>query len=223
MLKVNDKKLRSMAGLLSITILTTTGCSLDNCKVYEIPKSNYHKENFLEDFNVDKETIETEDDTYHLYYTEELPLEVKENPTQDFLDQLLITDFGYNSNIQDFYRKYSHILENWSLEDNQNIRMYYAKLSYEKIIKFGIPYTTMIEELNNIMIEQQHPRCLSEEDRNRNFSSLISTLSDNESLLPTYFPLAYFVHQTKCQDEHEIGFCVSCKRLKKEFNSKYNR
>lgn len=222
MLKVNDKKLRTIVGLLSITILTTTGCSLNNYKVYEIPKSNYHKENSLENFNVDKETIEVENDTYHLDYTEELSLEVKENPTQDFLDQLLVLEFEYDSNIQDFYKNHFEILENWSLEDNKNIRLYCAKLGYERIIKFDIPYDTMIEELNNIMVEQQCPRCLNNEDWNKNFSSLLSTLSSDERLLQTYFPLAYFVHQIRCPDEHEIGFWVSCKTLRKEFNSKYN-
>lgn len=98
---------------------------------------------------------QTNQDITANHNSDELVSPVIKKPLEFFLEELLITDYGYHSNTKDFYDEYFEIIEIFCLEDNENIRPYYAKLSYEKILNCDIPYECMIEELNNLMVEQQ--------------------------------------------------------------------
>ncbi|MBE6144436.1 MAG: hypothetical protein E7169_02565 [Firmicutes bacterium] len=251
MLKVTNKRLKTMACLLSFTILTTSGCSLKNANISELHQKS-QQEKYIE--SADEETKKTilvdsvipeaiiSSDEEVQITTENIPQAIiaehdytnyedknsEENiptviksPLEIFLETLLSTDFGYNDDIKEFYNEHWDIIENQNLEDTENIRLHYAKLSYQKILSHNIPYESMMIELNNLMVEQQIPSCMSEEDWQANFRCLISTLDEEESLYSTYFNLAYLVHKQSCLDEHELDVGITCKTLKKEYDNKY--
>lgn len=266
MTRVTSKHTKKIACLLTFTMLTTSGCSLSNFQMKEIPKKSYVEKNYIESVDEESkiesgftlvyddevttsdvkeielssvpasdislnpstaETIDNEQDTnLRPSTTETIDDEssistVIKSPVEQFLEELISTDYGYSSSLKDFYNEHWDIIEDLTLEDNENIRLYYAKLTYQKLLSYDIPYENMITELNNLMVEQQLPRCMSDEDWNNNFGCLISTLEDDESLASTYTTLAYFIHKCNCLDEHSIDLGISCKTLKKEFENKY--
>ena len=249
MLKVTNKRLKTMACLLSFTILTTSGCSFKNANISELQQKSQTKkyiesvddktkktilvDNSIVSEIVDIETqtpmketseaIEVKNDNIDYedeMFEEDVPTAIK-SPLETYLENLLSTDFGYSNDIKEFYDEHWDIIENQNLEDTANIRLHYAKLSYQKILNHNIPYESMLTELNNLMVEQQIPSCMSEEDWQINFGCLISTLEEEESLYSTYFNLAYLVHKQCCLYEHELEAGITCKTLKKEYDNKY--
>lgn len=231
-----------IACLLSVTILTTSGCMI-NGKT-EVEKKDFESPYCIESVDEEKKqnseiilddsskpalmVIEPDESAIKSAVMEEdniktsSSIHVEEiDPIQTFLNELINTDYGYASNMQDFYNENWEIIENYNLDDNMNIRLHYSKLAYQKLLESNIPYDAMINELNNLMIEQQLPRCMSEEDWSSNFGSLITTLKEEESLFSTYFTLASTIHKVKCPDDHEFDMGITCKTLKKEFINKY--
>lgn len=231
-----------IACLLSVTILTTSGCMINGQSeaVKEDFQSPYCIESVDEEQKQNSELVLNDNSEPSVVIIESNEAAIKSasfiednnqidnsnhveeiDPVKIFLSELISTDYGYTSNMQDFYNENWEVIENYSLEDDMNIRTHYSKLAYQKLLEANIPYDAMITELNNLMVEQQLPRCMCEEDWCYNFGNLITTLKEEESLFSTYFTLACDIHKAKCPDEHEFDMGITCKTLKKEFKNKY--
>lgn len=232
MFKINGKQAKRVACLLSFTLLTSSGCMLKSSTDLKQERKSYLIENYIESDDVTKNNANAEfiSTNYRLLnndtnntYDNSLSSNVNKSPLETSLEELLNSDFGYSEDMQAFYNEHFEIIENLSLEDNQNIRKHYAKLAYQKLLDNNIPFDVMVKELNNLMIEQQVPSCLDIEDWYMNFGSLISTLNDEESLYSTYFTLANYMHQQVCKEEHELDLGITCKTLVKEYNHKYQK
>lgn len=229
MFKINSKQARRVACLLSFTLLTSSGCALKASTDLKQERKSYLSKNYIESDDVTKNSSEFDfvntnySSLNNIEDSNSLSSNVNKSPLETSLEELLNSDFGYSEDMQEFYNEHFEVIENISLEDNQNIRKHYAKLAYQRLLDNNISFDIMVKELNNLMVEQQVPSCLDVEDWYMNFGSLISTLNEGESLYSTYFTLANYMHQQVCKEEHELDLGITCKTLVKEYNNKYQK
>ena len=106
----------------------------------------------------------------------------------------------------------------------RDIHVRYGSLIYQRLVNAGIPRETILTELSNVILEQQLPRCCSDEEWICNFGNLVSVLGECESMYEAYFCLSYLVHDEICELEHshnELG-AITCDELQKSFQKKYS-
>ena len=206
-LKINKKFFRrSIAISLLIVTPTLTSCSSKN-EVNFSPNS----------FDISPQTLPNKVKEVAEYHFKS----IKANPLEELLNILNETEPADYMDTTEYCLEYNRNL----IPDRNNTidEIDLAAYAYAKSQAYNISNDDLLSELNNLMVEQTLPRCMDIEEWNNNFSNLISTLDDKESLQDTYYVLAYLIHNATCDKEHTIDECnsVSCETLEQEFQKKY--
>ncbi len=95
----------------------------------------------------------------------------------------------------------------------------YFKAIYMRLYNSGIEMDKFLVELNSMLVLGQVPMCLPDDVWVANFSSLISTLKENESLYDVYVDFAIMVHELTCEMEHNENeyYAYSCEDLEDQY------
>lgn len=93
--------------------------------------------------------------------------------------------------------------------------------SYNNLKLFGLSLDDVREELHNILVFSQVPRCMSEEEYFFAVGKLGITTTNNP--FSVYIELAKVVHLEECKDEHSVTDygVFTCDSLAKEYNDNY--
>lgn len=108
-------------------------------------------------------------------------------------------------------------------DEETNEQLCMAVHGYNKLVNNNLLNEETEKELHNILIEQIVPRCVEDEEYDRLFHNLITTLEGEEGVYDTYFSLARYLHTKECANEHsfnEYGIYY-CEDLEEEFYQKH--
>lgn len=153
----------------------------------------------------------------------ELTLETKKSLLESFDENPIVSD-DLNSEIMNYYNEHMDEINDVLNEEHRDIHIKYGSLIYQRLVNAGIPKETILGELANVILEQQLPRCCSEEEWLANYGNIVSVLGEYESMYEAYFCLSYLVHDELCElthDHNEFG-AITCDNLKEGFQKKYN-
>ena len=222
--KINYKKLLS-ASLIAFQVTTLSGCistPLEEVKAIEINIDETKKDN--DDIVI---VNEVEKSNLEIIYEETIlvPLQSSEVTTEqssnDFL--ALLDSIPTIENLNEYYMENFAELNNILDENAYQMQLSYAASAYKKLKNSNIDSKIILQELNNLIVEQQLPRGMDDEEWQDNFGNIITTLDPEQSLFDTYFTLAYMIHDHICEEEHTLNEFggTNCKTLVKEFKDKY--
>lgn len=223
--KINYKKLLS-ASLIAVQLTTLSGCistPLEEAKAIEINIDETKKNS-----NDIVMVTETEKSNPEIIYEEPIlvPLQSSEITTEQSLDEFLalLDSMPTIENLNEYYMEYFTELNNVLDENAYEMQLSYAASAYKKLKNSNIDSKIILQELNNLIVEQQLPRGMDDEEWQDNFGNIITTLDPEQSLFDTYFTLAYMIHDHICEEEHTLNEFggTNCKTLVKEFKDKYS-
>ena len=222
--KINYKKLLS-ASLIAVQITTLSGCistPLEEAKIIEISieQTTHDNDNIVIINEVEKISSKIIDEEEKLEPL--ISLEVKEEQSlNEFL--ALLDNIATIEDLNEYYIEHFTELNDVLDEKAYEMQLSYAASAYKKLKNSNINSEIILEELNNLIVEQQLPRCMDDNEWQDNFGNIITTLDPEESLFDTYFTLAYMIHDHICDEEHTLNEFggTNCKTLVKEFKDKY--
>ena len=129
-----------------------------------------------------------------------------------------------NAEINTYYASHMDEINDVLNPEYHDIHVKYGSLIYQRLVNAGISKDVLLGELANVILEQQAPRCVSEEEWQNNFGNIVSVLGEYESMYEAYFCLSYLVHDEICELEHshnDVG-AITCDELQKDFQKKYS-
>lgn len=233
---INYKKLLSTS-LIALQLISFTGCA----KPIEKENMEIVQPTFTSTIELVKEenNIEQNDNTIVIVTNEEIIEEQEleevvhsetvveptiiseENNLDEFLT--LLDSVPTIKELNDYYMEHFNEINNVLDENAYQIQLSYAASAYKKLKNTNLDSNIILNELNNLIIEQQLPRGMDDEEWQDNFGNIVTTLDPEQSLFDTYFCLAYMIHDHMCDEEHTINEfgATSCKTLVKEFKNKY--
>ena len=150
-------------------------------------------------------------------------VEDKKSLLETFDENPIISE-NLNKDIQTYYSEHIEEINDVLNPEYHDIHVKYGSLIYQRLVNAGIPKEIILGELANVILEQQLPRCCSEEEWQTNFGTICSVLGEYESMYEAYFCLSYLVHDELCELEHrhnEFG-AITCEDLQTSFQKKYN-
>lgn len=223
--KINYKKLLS-ASLIAFQVTTLSGCistPLEEVKAIEIniDETKKDNDNIVRVNEVEKSNLE-------IIYEEPIlvPLQSSEVTTEQSLNDFLalLDSMPTIENLNEYYMEHFTELNNVLDENAYQMQLSYAASAYKKLKNSNIDSKIILQELNNLIVEQQLPRGMDDEEWQDNFGNIITTLDPEQSLFDTYFTLAYMIHDHICEEEHTLNEFggTNCKTLVKEFKDKYS-
>lgn len=223
--KINYKKLLS-ASLIAFQVTTLSGCistPLEEVIAIEISIDETKKDN--DDIVI---VNEVEKSNLEIIYEETIlvPLQSSEVTTEQSLNDFLalLDSMPTIENLNEYYMEHFAELNNILDENAYQMQLSYAASAYKKLKNSNIDSKIILQELNNLIVEQQLPRGMDDEEWQDNFGNIITTLDPEQSLFDTYFTLAYMIHDHICDEEHTLNEFggTNCKTLVKEFKDKYS-
>ena len=215
--------------LAVVTITNITGCSknINNCNKQDETiaiESGQDIESEQKNFN----EIKIEDDT--IYFEELTPeildkSEIEAESTEFTINNIknsdgildLLNDQLFDESID--YNLVINIYLNTDFDKRENLINDYLRASYMLLLNSDTSIDIYLEELNNMAIMQQIPMCVPEDIWNKQFGHLLLLLGEYESLFDKFGPLAYYIHDLSCEEEHtfsEYG-SYTCPNLQKEY------
>lgn len=219
---INYKKLLTTS-LILIQISTLVGCVTPQVEEQIVPTTKVEQQQEpikpVEVVVIQQENKDTVTQISNPVVTETIS---EKKDIKAFLEQL--DSIETIEELNEYYLENIDAINNIYDKDAYEIQLCYAASAYKKLKNANIDTTIILEELNNLIIEQQLPRGMDEDEWQDNFGNIASTLDPEQSLFDTYFTLAYMIHDYKCDEKHssnEFG-AASCKVLVKEFNNKYS-
>lgn len=229
-LKVNNVKKFAAMGLVLLEVGTFTGCktTLNEVITYDEPDKVYETvanvsgRNIYEDLEFSNASeMETSSETISSI-SEERKLESAESLLEGY-EKNPISSTNLNEEISKYYQDHIDELNDVLNPDYHEIHVKYGALVYQRLLNSGIKKEVILGELANVILEQQIPRCVSEEEWDANFGNIVSVLGETESMYEAYFCLSYLVHDELCDLEHTTNLygAVTCDELSKAFEKKY--
>jgi hypothetical protein len=221
--KINYKRLLSTS-LILIQVSTLVGCVTPSVQEQVVPTSNVEQYNVSQP--VEKTIVQVEDNnpitqtSNPVAVTE--PIEEKKD-IKEFLAKL--DSIESIDNLNNYYSENYEAINNIYDKDAYEIQLCYAASAYKKLKNTNIDSAIILRELHNLVVEQQLPRGMEDDEWQDNFGNISNTIDSELSLFDTYFCLAYMIHDYVCDEEHapnELG-AASCKVLVKEFQDKYQQ
>lgn len=224
-MKINPKRLRQIFAnsFILITAVTFVSCTQASRDIFPIP-STQPKTEIVQAINQPIKAAEI----VVIPTNEEKQLDILNNEKEDnfidivysFIDENIDTSC-INNTTEYFVDNIEKLLSISSLTKEQQILAMYA---YRKLVTANINSEVFERELNNMMVEQICPRCISDEDWKEYFGTLSETLDEEESLGDTYITLAWLIHNQFCDDDHSYNQgIIKCKSLIKQFDDKYSK
>jgi hypothetical protein len=199
-MKFNKKKLRTFfaTSFILITVATFTSCKqVNSIALSEQP--NPITNSIVEEIDTTEKGINTP----YPFIDMEIDTELITDTTEYFLDNL------------------NELEKLNKITKEQQLLAVYA---YKKLITANISQETFENELNNIMVEQTTPRCISDEAWEEYFGEISKTLEEHESLSDTFLTLAWLIHDFQCNENHEyVNSSIKCKSLINQFSTRYSK
>ena len=174
-------------------------------------------------------TVIDTDDTEIIETHEQKPTEVEKDIVFDevevyeesLYDKLLKIETS--GELHEFYNQNALMIDDVLNPEYRDIQMQYASMAYKRLLSYNIDTNAIETELHTLLLEQQIPRCMSEEEWNYSFANISKTTDENNSLFSSYFVLAFLIDEEKTNSEYyynEFG-AISSKELKDELYTKH--
>lgn len=216
--KINYKKLLTTS-LILIQVSTLVGCVTPQVEEQIIPTTKIEQQ--TEAPKPIEATVVKQDKVTQISNPVVTETISEKKDIKSFLNQL--DSIKTIEELNEYYLENIDAINNIYNKDAYEIQLCYAASAYKKLKNANIDTAIILDELNNLIIEQQLPRGMDNDEWQDNFGNISSTLDPEQSLFDTYFTLAYMIHDYMCDEKHssnEFG-ATSCKVLVKEFENKY--
>lgn len=146
---------------------------------------------------------------------------VKEKKVDDILNTL--KDRQVESTITQLYNENELKLMDISNPEYKKLQLDYSALVYQRLLENNIDQSIILKELDNLLIEQQLPRGVSEEEYNYLFGNIGNVLSNEENVFMTYFNLAVTIEEYMSDEKLRLNEFNSytSDSLREKFYSRY--